>query len=151
MNAAQSRQRFLIEIEDVRVGTIESIENLSAQLEILEYKDGDDLQIRKRPGRASYGDVTLKKGVVESSALWDWWQSLSDGKVERKKISVILADEKGNETLRWVLHECWPSRWELAARPDPDGPGVLFEAITFVVEKIELVRKRSRQESKRKR
>ena len=30
----------------------------------VEYQDGDDLILRKRPGRAKYGDITLKKGYV---------------------------------------------------------------------------------------
>ncbi|MCF7925986.1 MAG: hypothetical protein K9L74_00215 [Candidatus Izimaplasma sp.] len=29
-----------------------------------EYQDGDDLLLRKRPGRAKYGDITLKKSYV---------------------------------------------------------------------------------------
>ena len=35
---------------------------------VVEYQDGDDPITRKRPGRVKYGDITLKRGVMDSGA-----------------------------------------------------------------------------------
>ena len=51
---------FTIEIEGVNAGHFKSVDGLSAEIEVIEYQDGDDLFLRKRPGRAKFGDITLK-------------------------------------------------------------------------------------------
>jgi phage tail-like protein len=135
------RQRFVVEIEGVRSGTFSVLENFTGEVEVLEYKDGDDATVRKRPGRTKFGDITLKKGTVESSALWDWWQGVSTGKLERKQVTIILLDSKGQERLRWILAGCWPCRWHFSADQSDEAGGMMFEEITFVIERAELVRK----------
>ena len=135
------RQRFVVEIEGVRSGTFSVLENFTGEVEVLEYKDGDDATVRKRPGRTKFGDITLKKGTVESSALWDWWQGVSTGKLDRKRVTIILLDRKGQERLRWILSGCWPCRWHFAADQSDEAGGMMFEEITFVIERAELVRK----------
>ncbi len=133
-------QHFRVEIEGVQAGTFTSVENLTAEVEVIEFKDGDDHVLRKRPGRTHYGDVTLKKGVLNNIALWEWWQAVSAGKLERKDVALILLNKDGKELLRWKLSGCWPRHWQFGATQQARGQDLMLEEITFVVEKIELGR-----------
>jgi phage tail-like protein len=130
-------RRFLLEIDRTKAGSFESIDNLSAVLEVLEYRDGGDPTPRKQPGGARYGDVTLKRGALEGRALWDWWRATRDGKLQRRTVTVILTDENGKAVARWQLSGCWPSRWRFGGgQADPTG-FTMVEEITLVVERLE--------------
>lgn len=66
------------------------------------YQDGDDKVLRKRPGRARYGDITLKKGYVKhcvsdgSQEHTDDWiaaRAASDSGLDITLVSVSGRDE----------------------------------------------------------
>ena len=99
-----------------------------------EFQDGDDLFLRKRPGRAKFGNVTLKKGYIVTSDLQDWWRACRDGQYDRRDISIILNDNAGNEIRRWNLYGCWPKQWKISGF-DGKGTDAATEEIVFVVER----------------
>lgn len=124
---------FSVEISGVNAGNFKSVSGLNAELEVLEFQDGDDLHLRKRPGRAHFGDVTLTKGYIVTKDLQDWWRQARDGQYDRRDVSIILNDNAGNEIRRWNLYGCWPSKWETG--PLVGNSNVLLEeSITLVVE-----------------
>jgi phage tail-like protein len=128
---------FTVEISGVDAGYFKSVSGLSAELEVLEFQDGDDLFLRKRPGRAHFGDVTLTKGYIVTRDLQDWWRAARDGQYDRRDVSIILNDNAGNEIRRWNLYGCWPRRWEtntLSGNRDV----LLEESITLVVEDLQI-------------
>ena len=128
---------FKVEISGVNAGFFKSVSGLSAELEVLEFQDGDDLVLRKRPGRARFGNVTLTKGYTVTADLQNWWRAARDGQYQRRDVSIILDDNAGNEVRRWNLFGCWPCRWEtspLAGSSDQ----LLEESITLVVEDMQI-------------
>lgn len=132
--------RFLLEIDGTRVGAFDAVENLSAELEVLEYRDGSDRTARKQPGRARYGDVTLRRGDLEGRTLWDWWRATRDGRPQRRIATIILTDESRKEIARWQLSDCWPSRWRFAAGQADREAFAMVEEITLVTQKLEWLR-----------
>ncbi|MCI0438673.1 MAG: phage tail protein, partial [Chloroflexi bacterium] len=66
----------------------------------------------KLPGRTSYGNVTFKGGVAAASEMWDWFNDVSMGIVERKNVSVIMHWQGGLEAMRWNLEAAFPVSWE---------------------------------------
>ena len=60
-----------LEIDGVIVGSFKEISGLQST-EIIEIKDGDDMTIRKRPGRTKYSNLVLKNGFITDPALTDW-------------------------------------------------------------------------------
>lgn len=134
-------ERFHLEIEGVKVGTFDVLENLKARIDVVEYQDGDDPVLRKRPGRTTYDNVTLKKGKVDSAVLWKWWSDVSDGKFKPRTVSISLLNKRGKPVLQWKLTGCWPCEWQFSAQQiNEEKPAiVMLEAITFVVEKIKFV------------
>ena len=56
---------FSVEIENVTVGRFKSVDGLDSETEVIEYQDGDDMILRKRPGRTKYSNVVLKRGYAD--------------------------------------------------------------------------------------
>jgi phage tail-like protein len=130
--------RFAVEIEGITQGAFTACDGLEATVDVVRYADGalDAMLERKRPGRARYANVVLRRGQVNSTELWAWFKQVLDGRVERKSGSIIVLDDTGGEIFRYNFFEAWPCRWkslELAT----DRPGTLVEELEIAVEKIE--------------
>ncbi|MBQ9396320.1 MAG: phage tail protein [Proteobacteria bacterium] len=128
---------FKVEIGGVAAGYFKGVDGLSAELEVIEFQDGDDLTLRKRPGRAKFGDVTLKKGYIVTADLQEWWRQAREGQYTRRDISIILNDNAGNAIRTWFLCGCWPKAWKVSAL-DGKGNDVVTEELTFVVENMQI-------------
>ena len=140
-----SNYSFRVEIEGVDVGSFSQVDGLSIEQEVIEYQNGDDPLLRKRPGRVKYGDITLKRGYIASSVLNDWIETArsGNGNYERKNVSIILEGNSGptsgsgtSEIKRWNLFEAFPKSWKLAPL-DGKGNDVLTEEIVIVIEWFE--------------
>jgi phage tail-like protein len=126
---------FKVEIDGVTAGAFKTVDGLACTVEVIEYQDGDDLKLRKRPGRHKYGDITLKKGYIHNTQLEEWWTNTIQGKYDRRSISVVLFDNIGKEIVRWDCYECFPIEWKLSGL-DGKGNDVLTEEIKFAVEDV---------------
>jgi len=128
---------FIIELEGLTAGRFKGVDGLDSETEVVEYQDGDDLILRKRPGRTKYSNVVLKRGYADKSMeeLWQWRKSVMDGKVERKSGSVVLQNDHGKEICRYNFFHAWPCKWK---GWDLDGKGtdVAVEEIELAVEEI---------------
>lgn len=129
--------RFTVEIEGVTQGRFQAVSQFGAEVDVIEFEDGDDLTLRKRPGRVRYDDVVLRRGYTLTTVLWDWWNSVQEGRVERKSMYIILHDGAGNEIRRWNLFECWPRRWQTGPL-DGEKSDRLVEEIVIVTERLEV-------------
>jgi phage tail-like protein len=128
---------FMVEISGVNAGYFKGVDGINSEIEVIEYQDGDDLFLRKRPGRAKFGDVTLKKGYIVTDDLQNWWRACRDGQYDRRDISIVLNDNAGNEIRRWNLYGCWPKQWKINSL-DGKGNDPVTEEITFVVEDLQI-------------
>ena len=127
---------FKVEIEGVTTGAFRNVEGLDSETEIVEYQDGDDLILRKRPGRTKYANITLKRGYINNTELWEWRKAVIEGKVQRKSGSIILCADDGTEIMRYNFFEAWPSKWK-GFTLDGKGTDVNVEELELVVEKLE--------------
>lgn len=128
---------FKVEIQGVTVAAFQEVGGLEVRTEVIEYQDGDDIVLRKRPGRTSYPNIVLRRGYINTDELWQWVKAVIDGKVERKSGSVILGADDGSEITRYNFFEAWPCKWK-GFTLDGKGNGALVEEIEIAVEKIEL-------------
>ena len=127
---------FKVEIEGVTVGAFRNVEGLDSETEIVELQDGDDIVLRKRPGRTKYSNIVLKRGYINTDELWVWRKKVIDGVVERKSGSVILCGDDGGEIMRYNFYEGWPCKWK-GFSLDGKGTDVNIEELELAVEKIE--------------
>ena len=91
---------------------------------------------RKRPGRISFPDIVLKRGLSADNALVDWYQTVIDGAVERKSGSVVIYDQTSTELGRWNFENAWISKWS-ASDLDAGSDDIMIEEITISHEYME--------------
>ncbi len=129
---------FRVEIDGVTAGAFKSVDGIESSIEVIEFQDGDDLVLRKRPGRAKYGDITLKKGYVSNTQLEDWWMRIQKGQDARKSLSIVYQDLKGEDIFRWNLYDAFISKWKMSSL-DGKSNEISTEEITITIERMERV------------
>ncbi|MEA3334299.1 MAG: phage tail protein [Chloroflexota bacterium] len=130
------KNKFKIEINGVTVAAFTAVEGIEARTAVITYVDGNDMIVRKRPGRTTYSNIIFKRGYVNTDELWQWYKAVMDGQAERRSGSIIVLDEAGDEIFRYNFFEAWPCRWK-SLELDAAAPGALIEELEVVVEKIE--------------
>lgn len=104
---------FSLEIDGITQAGFSEVTGLNAEVNIIEYREGGDGNTpRKQPGLFKQGNVTLKRGVIQSPEMFNWFKTGMDGDIDRKQsISIVLLDEKKQEQVRWNLANAWPSKY----------------------------------------
>ena len=123
--------RFVVEINGQRVGGFSEVTGLEVRTEVDEYREGGvNDYVHKLPKETRYPNLTLKRGITDAREFWDWHQDIVGGDIQRKTVSVVLLDEKGQEKWRWVFRDAFPVKW--------NGSDLNATGNTVVVESIEL-------------
>ena len=130
---------FRLEIDNTPVAAFSEVEGLTSDGDAADYRTGMDipLTLRKLPGLRKYGPITLKRGMVKDSTLWDWFRNIATGQADRRNGSVILMDEQRNDVLRWHFLSGWPNKVE-GPKLNAGGNEVAIESIQIIVEEITL-------------
>ena len=122
---------FLVEIDGITQAGFQEVSGLDASTPSVDYREGTDPNhSRKLTGLNTYSPITLQRGITDSAELWNWRQTVIDGKTQRKNGSVVLRDEAGTEKIRWNFSEAWPSKWT--------GPALSAATAAVAVESLEI-------------
>ncbi len=104
--------RFFVEIGSMFEGGFKEASGLNAQVETLEYQEGGQNTFTyKLPGRTKFNNVTLKGGMTDSLVLWNWFEEVTRGLVNRRDVSIVLCDQDLNPRRRWALKDAYPVKW----------------------------------------
>ena len=122
--------RFLIELDDITVGSFRTMYGLSSKQDVIEYKMGGDRSVRRKPGRVTFNNITLERGFSEDTSLAEWRQNVIDGKDDRRTGAIVFLNADGSEALRYNFFRAWPVGWE--------GPGLNATGNETAIEKLEL-------------
>jgi len=134
---------FLLEVEGIIgdakiiVGGFKSVSGMDSETEIVEFKQGNDKVVRKKPGRTTYANITLERGYTATDDLWKWRKNIEDGIIDRRAGSVVILDQNvEKEVGRYNFYEAWPCKWYV---PDMSGDSsaMAIEKIELAVEKVE--------------
>jgi phage tail-like protein len=131
---------FSVEIDGVMVAQFKEVSGLSAEIQTIEHRENTMKGLpvlKKLPGALKWGDLTLKRGRTDSTALWDWIKQVQDGDVDgaRKNGSVVLYDYKHGEVSRFNFQNGWPSKVSLGSL-QAGGNDVLVEECTITHEGV---------------
>ncbi|HUZ78735.1 MAG TPA: phage tail protein [Chloroflexota bacterium] len=127
--------RFWIELQGIVEGSFTECSGLIAETEVQEYAEGGlNDYVHKLPVRTKYSNITLKRGFVGTTALWDWYRKIINGVIEPADISIIVSENTvgspGKERGRWNLHQAYPVKWQ--------GPELRADGGAAMVETLEL-------------
>mgnify|MGYP001249992578 CR=1 FL=1 len=120
---------FSVEIEGLLAGGFAEVTGLSAQIEVQPYREGGgNSYAHQLPGPASYGNLTLRRGLTDADLFWGWLQDVAEGAIVRRNLTVALLSTGGEPLMLWDIRRAFPVRW---AGPDLRAAGaeLAFETV----------------------
>jgi phage tail-like protein len=135
---------FGVEFQGQLVGAFQECSGLGSENEVVEYKASGpkgEYIIKKVPGRMSWEDITLKRGITSEMDMWEWRKQVEEGDVDgaRKNGSIVMFNQAGDEIARWDFFNAWPSKISgPTANAESNEIGV--EELTITHEKYERVK-----------
>ena len=96
------------------VGGFSDVSGLSAEIMIAEYRAGNDPQnhVSKIAGMHKFENVTLKRGVIDSTSFFEWMeQTWHTGPKAKRTIRIILQNEEHTDIQQWTLRGAVPTKY----------------------------------------
>lgn len=121
---------FIVDIEGIAAGFLEC-SGLSSETDVIEYREGGDILIRKLPGLTKYSNIVLRRGITTTRDLWAWRQTVINGQTQRRDGTIVLLSEHRTPVLTWRFHAGWPAKLE--------GPTLNARSSDVAIESIEIV------------
>jgi len=113
-------------------------------IDAVDYREGTDPpHVRKLSGLTKFGNITLKWGLtIGGSALdlYKWHDGVSAGQIKdlRKKVVIVVMDEAGTDSARFVITDAWPVKYD-PSDLNAKGNEVMIELLELANEGIERV------------
>jgi phage tail-like protein len=131
---------FRVEIDGIADVHFAEVEIPTTAIAVVEYREGGDRvsASRKLPGRASFGNVVLRRGVTRDLQLYEWFRAELQGDHQPRNVAVVLEDAQHVEVRRWLVRDAWPARWE-GPELDASANEVAIETLELACESVEIV------------
>lgn len=120
----------------------EEVTGLALDITVHEYRSGNERagEVRKMPGLAKVGDVTLKRGVTGNLDLFHWIRDVANGAPNaRSNVTIELLDEARQQPIMaWHLRNAFPVRYEGPTLNATDSGSVAIETLVLACEGMEV-------------
>jgi len=130
--------RFKVDIDGIEVASFAEATIPDSTTDSVDYREGTDFTFsRKLSGLTKYGTITLKRGLTDSTELYEWKKLVEDKGAQgaRKNISLILIDEAGDEKEQWDIQAAWPTKYD-SSDFSAKGNDVVIESFDLVHEGV---------------
>jgi phage tail-like protein len=126
---------FMVTIDAVPAAMFTECVLPTVSFDVVEYRQGNDAvnNVHKLPGLARYGNLTLRRGMTNTLALWDWVKAFLEGTGNMETIGVLLLDAKRNPVIQWQFTNCWPIKYELPVL-NGHNSALAIESVEIAVE-----------------
>jgi phage tail-like protein len=122
---------FVVEINGTQTAGFSEVAGLEARTETEDFREGGvNDYVHKIAKETRYSNLTLKHGITDDEVMWNWCDSVRNGRVERKTISVLLMDSQRHEKWRWIFRDAFPVKWN-ATDLSGSGNSIVIESIEF--------------------
>ena len=116
---------------DIAVGGFSECQGLEGSMKVEEFNEGgNNGTVLKFPGRVSWSNVTLKRGVAANSSLWDWFYGFVQGNGKRRDGVVVLLNEMKVPNNVWYFRRGLPLKYS--------GPQMNATQNNVAIESIEI-------------
>ncbi len=116
---------------DVALGGFSECTGLEMSLQIDDYREGgNNGTVLKFPTRVSWSNITLRKGVGLTSALWDWHYGFVEGKGKRRDGLIVLLNELRVPNNIWYFQRGLPLKYT--------GPAMNATQNNVAIEAVEI-------------
>lgn len=118
-NQSSTTATFLVEVDGQTVGRFFEVQGLELSVEVEEYQEGgENFFVHKLPGRFTWPNLVLKRGVTESNNLIAWMDGSSAGgfeaagnKLERGTLAITLMSASGTRLRSWNFEGAFAVKW----------------------------------------
>jgi phage tail-like protein len=126
---------------ETEAGGFTDVSGLSTEMVMAEYRVGSAKEnfVHKLPiGMQKTGDVTLKRGIVDSKELFNWIKAVrKDGYAAKRDVIITLRSETGEAVRKWTLRSVSPSKYT-GATLNAKGGDVAMEELVLNAEAFEM-------------
>jgi phage tail-like protein len=130
--------RFYVKLDSVPQAVFTEVSGLQMEMDVTDYEEGGNNGfVHRLPGRARANSLTLKRGMTRSNEFLKWYGEITQGRITRRNLSVVMYDVAGNELTRWDVVNAYPVKWigpQLAA----DGSVIAIETLELAHEGLKL-------------
>jgi phage tail-like protein len=122
-------------------GGFSDVSGINTEITVAEYRNGNDKEnhVRKVAGVHKVGDVTLKRGILNSKTLFDWiGQARTQGPDAQKSVTITLLDESQKAVQTWSLRGVIPMKYTGPTLAGKGGGDVALEEVVLSAEALEL-------------
>ena len=125
--------------EGAIIGGFSDVSGLGVDVSYSEYRNGNEKfnTVRKVPNTHKLDDVTLKRGLVGSTDLFDWLKTVRDGTADPRTVTITMLDEARNAVASFHLRRAQPKKWVGPTLAAKGGGEVAMEELHLVHEGID--------------
>ena len=121
------------------VGGFKSMSGMTSETEIIEFKQGNDRVVRKKPGRTTYSNIVLERGYTATDDLFKWRKNIEDGIIDRRSGTLTCLDQDLSTIVaQYNFYEAWPCKWYVPEQ-NSEASEMAIEKVELAVEKVERV------------
>jgi len=110
---------FLFEIDGKEIGRFMEVNGLQVDVEVEDIQEGgQNGYSHKLPGRMSWPNLTLKRGITQNDSLLAWLNKSSGegfagngNKLERGTAAITLLSANGKRLRSWNFDGAFPVKW----------------------------------------
>jgi len=137
-NDPYSSCNFHVEIQGIIAGGFTSVSGLDITTGVESIRQGGvNNKEYKLPLTTSYSDIVLKHGLSDIDLLWNWYEDVIAGKIQRKNITIYLLGANDVPAMWWDVYRAFPIK---AEGPSFDASSNSVSIQTLVITHEGLVR-----------
>jgi phage tail-like protein len=125
--------------EGTIIGGFSDVSGLGFEVSYSDYRNGSDRTntVRHIPNTFKNDKVTLKRGLVGSTELFDWLKSVREGTIDRRSVKITLLNEAREAVATFKLINAQIDQWTGPVLAAKGGGEVAMEEIHLVHEGID--------------
>lgn len=136
---------FLVDLGDGKTdgpdAGFQECSSIATSVAVAEYRNGNDAEnsVQKISGLNRADDVTLKRGIIGSATLYNWFDAIRNGGVTQLQTVRITLQSEDHSTIvaTWVLRNARPIRY-VSGPLNAKGSDVALEELTLAYERLEI-------------
>lgn len=113
------KYRFKVQIDNFAHARFQECSALEMEIAKIEMWEGGSLTAHKEPGRLTYSDITLQRGITQNEDCYNWLKQVVSahrdvGRVMnriKRNVEIVQFGRNGQTRRRWVLEECFPVKF----------------------------------------
>ncbi len=139
-----TRFNFVVDFGDGSAGPdagFSEVHGLDTEVDVIEYRTGNSRndEPMKLTGLTRVGDVTLRRGLIGTLTLWQWFEEVRSGDRNALRTVTIrlLNEDRSEPVMTWQLERARPVR-HVSGPLDASASAVAIEELVLSYERLDL-------------